>query len=414
MPTRPFVNPLARVYGPAMHIHGLIEDSASLANLCTRLAQQPFITVDTEFMRENTFWPELCLIQIADTNEAAAIDPMAPGIDLTPLLDLLVDNEDVLKVFHAGGQDLEIVYNLTGKTPHPLFDTQIAAMALGQGEQIGYSNLVETYLGITVDKGARFTDWSRRPLDKRQIDYAIADVTHLSEIFPKMLEKLRKTGRGGWLDEEMERIGDPENYRNDPDQAWQRIRISSRKAEVLGRLKALAAWREKEAQGKNLPRGRIVKDETIADLAANPPRKQADLTRVRGLSASWGGNDIGGRLMAAIENATAMPASEMPARDDRKLPLGKEGALVADLLKLLLKIRARDINVAARLLARSDDLEALAAGQREGLSILDGWRFEQFGRDALALVEGQLGFTVRNGKLKMTRTEQPQDQENAT
>ncbi|HSX54349.1 MAG TPA: HRDC domain-containing protein, partial [Sphingomonas sp.] len=194
-----------------------------------------------------------------------------------------------------------------------------------------------------------------------------------------------------------------------PDQAWQRIRISSRKAEVLGRLKALAAWREKEAQGKNLPRGRIVKDETIADLAANPPRKQADLTRVRGLSASWGGNDIGGRLMAAIENATAMPASEMPARDDRKLPLGKEGALVADLLKLLLKIRARDINVAARLLARSDDLEALAAGQREGLSILDGWRFEQFGRDALALVEGQLGFTVRNGKLKMTRTEQPQD-----
>ncbi|MCW3837966.1 ribonuclease D [Sphingomonas canadensis] len=390
-----------------MHIHGLIEDSATLANLCTRLAAKPYVVVDTEFMRENSYWPELCLIQIADDEEAAAIDPMAPGIDLTPLLDLLTENEEVLKVFHAGGQDIEIVYNLTGKTPHPLFDTQIAAMALGQGEQIGYSNLVDTYLGITIDKGARFTDWSRRPLDKRQIDYAIADVTHLSKIFPKMLEKLRKTGRGAWLDEEMERIADPENYHNDPDEAWQRVRISSRKAEVLGRLKALARWRELEAQGKDLPRGRIVKDETLADLASNPPKKQADLGRVRGLSAAWAGNDIGARLMAALADAVPMRSSELPARDDRKPPLGKDGALVADLLKLLLKIRAKEINVAARLLARSDELEALAAGQREKLPMLEGWRYEQFGRDALALVEGQLGFTVRGGKLKMTRTEDP-------
>ena len=388
-----------------MHIHPLIEDSTTLANFCTRLAQSDFITVDTEFMRENTFWPELCLIQVANTEEAAAIDPMAPGIDLKPLLDLLVENEDVLKVFHAGGQDLEIVYNLTGKTPHPMFDTQVAAMALGQGEQIGYSNLVETYLGVSVDKGARFTDWSRRPLDDRQITYAIADVTHLAKIFPKMLDKLRRTGRGDWLDQEMERLGDPENYRQDPDLAWQRVRINSRKAEVLGRLKAIARWRETEARGKNLPRGRIAKDETIADIASNPPRKQSDLSKVRGLSASWAGNDIGGRLMAAIEGATALPAAEMPVRDDRGPGLGKEGALVADLLKLLLKIRARDINVAARLLARADDLEALAAGQRGDLAILQGWRYEQFGRDALDLVEGRLGFTVKGGKLAMTRTE---------
>lgn len=390
-----------------MHIHGLIEDSAALANLCARLAQKPYICVDTEFMRENSYWPELCLIQLADDEEAAAIDPMAPGIDLQPLLDLLVDNEEVLKVFHAGGQDIEIVYNLTGKTPHPLFDTQVAAMALGQGEQIGYSNLVDTYLGIQVDKGARFTDWSRRPLDKRQIDYAICDVTYLSEIFPKMLEKLRRTGRGAWLDQEMERLADPENYRNDPDQAWQRVRVSSRKPEVLGRLKALARWRELEAQGKDLPRGRIIKDETLADLAGNPPRRQGDLAKVRGLSPAWGGNDIGGRLMAALEASTAMSSAELPPRDDRKPALGKDGALVADLLKLLLKIRAKEINVAARLLARSDDLESLAAGVRDGLPILEGWRFEQFGRDALQLVEGQLGFTVRNGKLKMTRTEEP-------
>jgi ribonuclease D len=389
-----------------MHIHGLIEDSAALANLCARFANKPYICVDTEFMRENSYWPELCLIQIADDEEAAAIDPMG-GIDMTPLLELMTNNEDVLKVFHAGGQDIEIVYNLTGKTPHPLFDTQVAAMALGQGEQIGYSNLVDTYLGITVDKGARFTDWSRRPLDKRQIDYAICDVTYLSQIFPRMLDKLRKTGRGAWLDQEMERLADPENYRNDPDQAWQRVRVSSRKPEVLGRLKSLARWRELEAQGKDLPRGRIIKDETLADLAGNPPRKQADLARVRGLSPAWGGNDIGGRLMAAIEGAKPMSAAELPPRDDRKPALGKDGALVADLLKLLLKIRAKEINVAARLLARSDDLEALAAGVREDLSILEGWRFEQFGRDALQLVEGQLGFTVRNGKLKMTRTEEP-------
>lgn len=395
-------------YGVMMHIHGLIEDNAALANLCTRLAQSPFICVDTEFMRESTFWPELCLIQIADTNEAAAIDPMTPGIDLKPLLDLLVENEDVLKVFHAGGQDIEIIYNLTAKTPHPLFDTQIAAMALGQGEQIGYSNLVDSWLGIQVDKGARFTDWARRPLEERQITYAIADVTHLAEIFPKMLDKLRKTGRGEWLDQEMERLADPANYANDPDNAWKRVRIAGRKPDVLGRLKALARWREMEARGKNLPRGRIVKDETLADLASHPPRKQADLSRVRGLSAAWAGNDIGARLMAALADASPMTNAEMPPRDDRKPGLGKDGSLVADLLKLLLKIRSRDIDVASRLLARSEELEALAAGQRDGLSILQGWRYDQFGRDALDLVEGRLGFAVRNGKLRMTRTEEAQ------
>lgn len=389
-----------------MKIHPLIEDSKSLAELCARLSTADFVTVDTEFMRENSYWPELCLIQIADANEAAAIDPMAPGIDLKPLLDLLTENEDVLKVIHAGGQDLEIIYNLTGKTPHPMFDTQIAAMALGQGEQVGYSNLVESYLGIVVDKGARFTDWSRRPLDARQIDYAIADVTHLSRIFPKMLEKLRKTGRGLWLNEEMERIGNADNYRVDLDQVWQRIRINSRKADVLGRLKSLARWRELEAQNKNLPRGRIVKDETLADIASHPPRKQSDLSKVRGLSAAWAGNDIGGRMMGALEAATPMPSSEMPGRDERKPSLGKDGALVADLLKLLLKIRAKEINVASKLLARTDDLEALAAGVRDQMPILEGWRYEQFGRDALALVEGRMAFAVLDGKLKMTRTEE--------
>lgn len=388
-----------------MKIHPLVTTTEALAELCARWAKSSFIAVDTEFMRENTYWPDLCLIQVADENEAAAIDPKADGLDLTPLLELMTNNEDVLKVVHAGGQDIEIVCNLTGKTPHPMFDTQIAAMALGLGEQVGYSNLVDSWLGIHLDKGARFTDWGRRPLDKRQIDYAIGDVTHLAVIFPMMLDKLRKTGRGMWLNDEMERIADPANYVADPEVMWKRVKIATRKAEPLGRLKALAAWRESEARHKNIPRGRIMKDETLADLAMHPPRAQQDLAKVRGLSTSWAGNDIGGRLMDTLEAAKPLSAEEMPARDDRRPGLGKEGALVSDLLKLLLKIRARDIDVAPRLLARTDDLDLLAAGHREGIAILDGWRFEQFGRDALDLVEGRLAFGVVNGKLKITRIE---------
>ncbi len=388
-----------------MHIHDLISDSESLAALCERLARSDFVAVDTEFMRENTYWPDLCLFQIANGEEAAAIDPKAEGIDLAPLLNLLVNNEHVIKVFHAGSQDIEIVYNLTGGTPHPIFDTQIAAMALGLGEQIGYSNLCESLLGTNLDKGARFTDWARRPLDKRQIDYAIGDVTHLASLFPRMVERLRKSGRGGWLDQEMERIADPANYANDPAFAWKRVRIQSRKPEVLGRLKAAAAWRELEARSKNLPRGRIMKDETLADIALHPPSVQDKLGQVRGLSPSWRSNDIGARLLDALANADPLPASELPPREDKAPGLGKEGALIADLLKLLLKIRSRESNVAPRLIARAEDLELLAAGRREGLQILGGWRFEEFGRDALDLVEGRLAFTVRGGKMVMTRTE---------
>lgn len=390
-----------------MKIHDLITTTAALADLCQRLAKSDFVTVDTEFMRENTYWPELCLVQIANSEEAAAIDPLADGIDLTPLLDLLCENEDVLKVFHAGGQDVEIVYNLTGKTPHPIFDTQIAMMAISQSEQIGYANLVESWLGFTVDKGARFTDWSRRPLTDRQIEYAIGDVTHLAQIFPRILKKLFKTGRGVWLDAEMERLADPSNYANDLETAWERIRPPSRSAVVLGRLKALAAWRETEAQHKNIPRGRIMRDETLADLASHPPKTQADLAKVRGLSAAWRDNDIGKRLMRVLEKAEPLPADEMPDKPKRGAPLGKEGALVADLLKLLLKIRSREIDVAPRLLTRADEMEALAAGTRD-LPVLKGWRFEVFGKDALELVEGKLGFGVEHGRLKMTRIVPPE------
>ncbi|MCR2833447.1 ribonuclease D [Parerythrobacter lacustris] len=387
-----------------MKIHDLITKTAELEALCTRLAQSDFVCVDTEFMRENTYWPELCLIQIGNEEEAAAVDPLAEGLDLKPLWDLLTDNEDVLKVFHAGGQDVEIIYNFTQRTPHPIFDTQIAMMAISQSEQIGYANLVESWLGLTIDKGARFTDWGRRPLTDRQIEYAIGDVTHLATIFPKILKKLIKTGRGGWLDAEMEKLADPENYRTDPDKAWLRIRQAGRNPQVLGRLKALAAWRESEAQHKDIPRGRIMRDETLADIASHPPKKQADLIKVRGLSTAWKDNDIGKRLMKVLEKAEPLDKSEMPEKTSRGAPLGKEGALVADLLKLLLKIRAREIDVASRLLTRSDEMEALAAGLRD-LAVLQGWRYEIFGRDALDLVEGKLAFAVKKGKLTMTHVD---------
>ena len=388
---------------PKMKIHKLISDSGKLAELVERLSAAPFVAVDTEFMRENSYWPDLCLIQIASTEEAAAIDPKAEGIDLKPLLDLLVANTEVLKVFHAGGQDLEIIYNLTGKTPAPLFDTQIAAMALGFGEQVGYSSLVESMLGHSLDKGARFTDWSRRPLDKRQIDYAIADVTHLATIFPRMVEKLRKNGRGAWLDEEMERLADPSSFAFAPEDAWKRLKLPGRNPQLLGRLKAIAAWREREARNKNLPRGRIIKDDTLGELASHPPKTQDDLGRVRGLSQGWRTNDIGGRLMDALKDAEPLAAEDLPDRGPKRPGLTKDAALVSDLLKLLLKIRARETGVAPKLIARSDDLEALAAGVREDLAILSGWRFDQFGRDALDLVEGRLAFTTENGRLKMTR-----------
>ena len=386
-----------------MKIHKLISKSDELAALISRMSSHDFVAVDTEFMRENTYWPILCLVQIATPDEAAAIDPMAPGIDLAPLLDLLVAKHDVLKVFHAGGQDLEIIHNLTGMVPNPLFDTQVAAMALGFGEQVGYSNLVESMLGHSLDKGARFTDWSRRPLDKRQIDYAIADVTHLATIFPKLVAKLRKTGRGDWLDEEMERLADPSSFAFPPEDAWKRLKLPSRNPAVLGRLRAIAAWRETEARGKNLPRGRIIKDDTLAELAGHPPKTQEDLGKVRGLSSGWRNNDIGARLMTAIEKAEPLGADDLPSREPKRPGLTKDGALVSDLLKLLLKIRAKEAGVAAKLIARSDELELLAAGVREDLPILAGWRHEEFGRDALALVEGRLAFAIEQGKLKMTR-----------
>ena len=298
-----------------MRIHPLITKSEDLKALVDRLSQQPFIAVDTEFMRENTYWPELCLIQVASSEEAAAIDPKAE-IDLKPLLDLFVNNEEVLRSSTPAGRTSRSSIISPARVPHPLFDTQIAAMALGHGEQIGYSNLIESLLGHSLDKGARFTDWGRRPLDKRQIDYAIADVTHLATVFPRMVEKLKKTGRGAWLDEEMERLADPSSFAFPPEDAWKRLKLPSRNPAVLGRLKALAAWRETEARSKNLPRGRIIKDDTLNEIVLHPPKTQDDLGRVRGLSAGWRTNDIGAPADGGDAKLPSRSTrSEMPDRE---------------------------------------------------------------------------------------------------
>jgi len=380
-----------------------ITTTAALSALCQRFAQADFVAIDTEFMREHTYYSDLCLVQLATLDEAAIVDPKAEGLSLDPLLHLL-NNEPVLKLVHAAGQDFEIFYNLSGRLPAPAFDTQVAAMAMGMGEQISYQNLVEKMLGISIEKGARFTDWGRRPLEPRQLSYAVGDVTHLAALFPKMLEQLRRKNRGEWLDEEMARLTDPETYSIDPETVWQRIRLPSRKLEVLGRLKAIAAWREREAQRRNLPRGRLLKDETLADLALTPPRNQASLGKVRGVPASWAENEMGAAVMRVLDAAEPLPREEMPDRGDAR-PLGRRAALVADLLKLLLKIRCDEADVAPKLVCRSDELERLAAGERNGLPILEGWRFTMFGRDALDLVEGRLAFSVRDGQTQLTRLE---------
>lgn len=376
----------------------LITASPDLAAMCSVLSTAEFVAVDFEFMRENTYYPKLCLVQLATADQAWLVDPLARGLDLGPLLDFLTGS-DVLKVFHAGSQDIEIIYHLTGKTAAPLFDTQVAGMALGLGEQVGYQQLVHAYLKHDVDKGARFTDWSRRPLDERQLTYALGDVTYLAALFPKMLEKLVSTGRGTWLDEEMARLADVATYAIDPDDVWRRIKLPSRKPEVLGRLKALARWRELQAQTRDLPRMRVMKDETLADIASHPPRQQRDLAKVRGLSDRWGDNDMGASLVAALAEAVPLPADELPERSDGRRG-GRHDALVSDFLRLLLKIRCDELDVAPRLIARGDDLDALVRGGRD-LPLLQGWRLEVFGEQALGLLEGRTAFQVRKGRLRM-------------
>lgn len=374
----------------------VITTTEELAEACTRLKASPYITVDTEFMRDHTYWPVLCLIQVGNPQEAHAIDPLAKGLDLTPFYDLMFDPA-ILKVFHAARQDIEIFVNRTGKVPQPLFDTQVAAMVCGFGDSAGYETLVNRLAGATLDKSARFTDWSHRPLTPRQIEYALGDVTYLCTVYEKLSAKLEKNGRIEWLDEEMAVLTSPDTYRLDPEEAWTRLKTRNRNRRFLGLVQSLSAWREREAQSRDVPRGRILKDETLLELAALRPTNLDMLDRVRGISKRYSTEPHGYELLDVVGRVLAAPESAMPSlppQHGHQAP-GAE----SDLLKLLLKMKSTEFGVAAKLIATSEQLEDMAEGKNADNPVLKGWRWELFGKEALGILRGKQGFAMKDGRL---------------
>lgn len=377
----------------------LITETEALAALCARLRTETFVTVDTEFMRERTYWPELCLVQLASDIEVALVDALAPGLDLAPLGELLADPA-VTKVFHAARQDVEIFLLKFDAVPTPLFDTQVAAMVAGYGDQVSYDGLCRSLAGTQIDKAHRFSDWSARPLSPAQMAYAAADVTHLRKIYTALDAKLRREGRLAWVAEEMGALAEPSTYRVDPESAWERLRPRTGNRRFLGVLKAVAAWREREAQRINIPRQRLVKDETLLEIAATTPETVADLSRARGISEGFAKGRSGTGLLAAVKAGKEIPDEALPeAPKDRAGPTPSP-ALVA-LLKVLLAAKSEEHQVAPRLLASSEDLDRLAAGDAAEVPALHGWRREVFGEAALALKTGRLALGVDGKRVKL-------------
>ena len=374
----------------------LITDSAALAEFCGRQKGAEFITVDTEFMRERTYWPILCLVQVAGPEEAVAIDALAPGIDLAPLLALMNDTA-TLKVFHAARQDLEIFCHLSGAVPEPLFDTQIAAMVCGFGDSVSYETLVRKLAGAALDKASRFTDWSHRPLTERQISYALGDVIHLRTVYERMQQRLAKNGRASWFAEEMAALADATLYRTEPAEAWHRFRLRGRAdSRFLAVLRALAGWREAAAQQRDLPRQRVLRDEALIEIASHAPRSIEALARTRGLAKGVAEGRLGKEILDAVAEGIAdeNPPPAVPQKAQNPPGLGP----LIELLRVLLKQRCEDFEVAQKLVASADDLEAIAADDQAEVPALSGWRREVFGADALALKHGALALTVgRNG-----------------
>ncbi len=375
----------------------LITDTAALSALCDRLSQTEFVTVDTEFMRETTYWAKLCLVQMAGPDEAHCVDPLAPGINLKPLYDLLA-NPKVLKVFHAGRQDLEIFYTATTQVPTPIFDTQIAAMVCGFGDQVGYETLVSKLAGAHLDKSQRFTDWSQRPLTDRQVKYALGDVTHLRKVYGVLSKKLEKSGRLPWLQEESDVLTAPGTYRVEPREAWRRIRARTRAPRLLCVLRELAAWREITAQSLDMPRQRVAKDDALLELAASMPVTADDIKRSRLAKPLASGKYVDG-VLAAIAKGRSVPESDCPASDRQDNGDNPAPRAIVELLKLLLKTKSDRHHVAQRLIATSDDVEAIALSDTADVPALNGWRRELFGDDALKLKHGKLAIGLSaNGK----------------
>ncbi len=377
----------------------IISDTETLQSVCKGAAKHKFCTVDTEFLRETTFWPKLCLIQMATRDDAWIIDVLAEEIDLAPFFELMGD-ESIVKVFHAARQDIEIIYNLANMIPHPVFDTQVAAMVCGYGDSISYDQLVQRIVGEHIDKSSRFTDWSKRPLSDKQLNYALADVTHLRDVYLALKANLEEQDRSGWVSEEMEILTSPLTYDMPPENAWQRLKMRARKPRELAILKKVAEWREITAREQNVPRGRVIRDDSIYDIAARGPSNIQQLMNLRSLSRGFDKNRYGDGLLEAIADAKAIPDDELP-----KLPLQKkmpEGCAAAtEMLKVLLKLTVEKHGVAAKIIATVDDLEKIAADDNADVAALKGWRRELFGNRALDLKNGQIALGYENRKVQV-------------
>jgi ribonuclease D len=375
----------------------VITTTVDLEAVCQELAGQPFVAVDTEFMRETTYWPKLCLIQAAAPGVEAVIDPLAEGIDLAPFMALMA-NQAVLKVFHAARQDLEIFLKLGTALPHPVFDTQIAAMACGHGDTVAYDALVQQVLKRRLDKSSRFTDWSRRPLSENQLVYALADVTHLRDLYPKMRDKLERENRLSWLDEEHANLLNPEIYDTTPEKAWQRLKLRKTTADYVLGLQVAAAWRERQAQARDVPRGRVVKDEALYEIAEQRPKNAGDFDRMRAVPRGFGNSRAAQELVQALDRAFSDP-NRPNYKHDRLPPLPSGLGPTVELLKVLLRFEAERHQVAPRLIASASDVEAIAANDEADVDALRGWRRQVFGDRALALKHGKLALKLKDGKV---------------
>jgi ribonuclease D len=375
----------------------LITATSDLATACTDLGRHDFVAVDTEFMREQTFWPELCLIQLAAPGIEFMVDPLAKGLDLGPFWSLMA-NERIVKVFHAARQDIEIVFTEAGHVPRPIFDTQVAAMVCGFGESISYVNLVKRITGKDLDKSSRFTDWSRRPLSDKQLDYAIGDVTHLRDVYRHLSADLAKSGRASWLDEEMAILSDPATYQQHPESAWQRLKLRVKSRKALAVLMELAEWRERLAQGQNVPRQRILRDEALYDIANQMPSTAEQLSELRTLSEGFARSARAKDIIDAVKRGLARDQKSVPPLNHSQ-PLSAEATATTELLKVLLKSAAARNRVAPRLIADAEDLERIASEAEPDVAALKGWRRKLFGEDALRLKRGELALTLSGGEV---------------
>ena len=375
----------------------LITDTEALLSACSALATHDYVTVDTEFLREQTFWPQLCLIQMAGPGLEFLIDPLSEAIDLEPFFGLMA-NKEVVKVFHAGRQDIEIVFSKAGIIPEPIFDTQIAAMVCGFGESVGYVNLVKKVISVDVDKGARFTDWSRRPLSRKQLDYALGDVTHLRDVYHFLVRELETSGRSHWLAEEMATLCASETYVTKPEDAWKRLKMRVKSRRALAVLMELAAWREAEAQGQNVPRNRVLRDEALYDIANQAPTSLEKLGALRSLSQGFSKSQRARDIIDAVQKGRDRDIATVPPLKNGR-QLSAEATAFVDLLRVLLKANAAHYGVAPRLIADAGDLESIAVEDAPDVPALKGWRRELFGEDALRLKNGKTALTVENGRV---------------